>query len=201
MGRSDCLDLVVFRPRDGTASGLLYKVSRSPCRESRLRGEPWTCWLLGRVRQRPGCRIPFRDLPGLPGSLERRRRAPTTATFRSPAPECLCHQLPDFGAVQRDETTFFVLVELRAKIERVYSRIVSIQNKEALRLTEEPSLCHELPVLRREGDSELVAFLADDGGRLQKNQPVLCVRVVFVDGNESSVLFAEYAHEPQTTIT
>ena len=72
--------------------------------------------------------------------------------FDRPRLERLSHQLTYLISAQGNERPFVVFVELGTKIQSMDSGIVSFQNEEVLRFAEEPSLSHELPVLRRERD-------------------------------------------------
>jgi hypothetical protein len=113
----------------------------------------------------------------------------------------LRHQLPDLGPGKRNKRAALVLVELRAEIQRMYSRIIPFDDDKMLGFAEQLPSLDELAFLRRERNPEPVALLADDRGRLQQNQPIARVGVIGVDRNEVS-LPIEDAHtaksaEPQ----
>ncbi|WP_461315840.1 hypothetical protein [Bradyrhizobium embrapense] len=103
--------------------------------------------------------------------------------FNGSALQRLRHQLADLRSGQWDETAILMLVELGAEIERVDPRVIAVQNEEVFRLTKKLSLLHQLAVLRSEGNTQLFAFGPDDGGGFQKNEPVLRIRVVLMDGD------------------
>jgi hypothetical protein len=120
--------------------------------------------------------------------------------FDRPRLERLSHQLTYLISAQGNERPFVVFVELGTKIQRVYARVVSIDDEELLRLSEQPALLYELSLLRGQRNSSPPAMGAYDGGRFQQHQPIPCPGVVGVDRNEASTrLFLKDAHKPKPT--
>jgi hypothetical protein len=105
--------------------------------------------------------------------LQLSRRLPHSIFFES-----LCHQLSNFLSTQGDKRAVLALVELGTKIQRVYSWIIAVYDKEMLRFSEQFALCYKRSFLRRERDSEPIALMADDRGRLQQNKPISRIGVV-----------------------
>ena len=65
----------------------------------------------------------------------------------------LRHQTSYLISTQGDERSILILVQLGTKIQHVYSRIVSIDDKELLRLSEQPALLYEPSLLRGQRNS------------------------------------------------
>jgi hypothetical protein len=81
----------------------------------------------------------------------------------------------------------------------VYSRIISVDNNEVFRFAEQFSLFDELPLLRGQRNSELVAFVAHNGSRFQQYKPIPRLRVISMNWNEVSPS-VENAHKTNLPI-
>src|ERR1700722_4935729 len=101
--------------------------------------------------------------------------------------ESLSHQLSNFLTTQGNEVAVLFPVKLRTKIKPVNSRIISIHNQKVLWFLEQLSPFHELSLLRSQRNPQFVSGLPDNGGRLEQDDPILCLGVVLVDWNESSL--------------
>ena len=101
--------------------------------------------------------------------------------------ESLSHQLSNFLTTQGNEVAVLFPVKLRTKIKPVNSRIISIHNQKVLWLLEQLSPFHKLSLLRSQRNPQFVPGLPDNSGRLEQDDPILCLGVVLVDWNESSL--------------
>ena len=95
----------------------------------------------------------------------------------------LRHQTSYLFSAQGNKRSIFVLVELGTKIQRVYSRIESIDDEEIFRFAKQPALFYELSFLCNQRHSQLAALITHDGGRFQQDQPIACLCIVGVDRN------------------
>src|SRR5579883_1272081 len=99
-------------------------------------------------------------------------------------PDGLCDKLSDLLAAKRDRGVVGIeAIKLRAKIQRVNTRIVAIKHEKVLLTKENIVLRHHFSFSGRKGHAQALVGVADDCSGLQQDYPIARVQVVGMDFN------------------